>query len=74
MIHEGYSEDDGAGMLSLIGITNTIGMVCVLSLYILLTNVVWFLSFFNMKGAWVLCLKDMVQSALLVIYCLWSFY
>ncbi|CAH2106051.1 unnamed protein product [Euphydryas editha] len=27
MIHEGYSEDDGAFMLSLIGITNTIGMV-----------------------------------------------
>ncbi|XP_059051574.1 monocarboxylate transporter 14-like [Achroia grisella] len=27
MIQEGYSEDDGADMLSLIGITNTIGMV-----------------------------------------------
>ncbi|XP_068631908.1 monocarboxylate transporter 14-like [Battus philenor] len=27
MIHNGYSEDDGATMLSLIGITNTIGMV-----------------------------------------------
>ncbi|CAH2211209.1 jg3514 [Pararge aegeria aegeria] len=27
MIQEGYSEDDGAFMLSLIGITNTIGMV-----------------------------------------------
>lgn len=27
MIHKGYSEDDGATMLSLIGITNTIGMV-----------------------------------------------
>ncbi|VVC86588.1 unnamed protein product, partial [Leptidea sinapis] len=27
MIHNGYSEDDGAVMISLIGITNTIGMV-----------------------------------------------
>ncbi|KAJ8729857.1 hypothetical protein PYW07_016895 [Mythimna separata] len=27
MLNEGYSEDEGAGMLSLIGITNTIGMV-----------------------------------------------
>lgn len=27
MIHKGYSEDDGAVMLSLIGITNTIGMI-----------------------------------------------
>ncbi|CAH2980077.1 unnamed protein product [Chilo suppressalis] len=27
MIHKGFSEDDGAFMLSLIGITNTIGMV-----------------------------------------------
>ncbi|KAG6458205.1 hypothetical protein O3G_MSEX010738 [Manduca sexta] len=27
MIHKGYTEDDGALMLSLIGITNTIGMV-----------------------------------------------
>ncbi|XP_026729879.1 monocarboxylate transporter 14-like [Trichoplusia ni] len=27
MIQEGYTEDDGAAMLSLIGITNTIGMV-----------------------------------------------
>ncbi|CAK1596544.1 unnamed protein product [Parnassius mnemosyne] len=27
MIHKGYTEDDGAVMLSLIGITNTIGMV-----------------------------------------------
>ncbi|CAH2037127.1 unnamed protein product, partial [Iphiclides podalirius] len=27
MIHRGYTEDDGAVMLSLIGITNTIGMV-----------------------------------------------
>ncbi|XP_041977950.1 monocarboxylate transporter 9-like [Aricia agestis] len=27
MVHQGYTEDDGAVMLSLIGITNTIGMV-----------------------------------------------
>lgn len=27
MVQEGYTEDDGAAMLSLIGITNTIGMV-----------------------------------------------
>ncbi|XP_053607820.1 monocarboxylate transporter 14-like [Plodia interpunctella] len=27
MIHKGYNEDDGAVMLSLIGVTNTIGMV-----------------------------------------------
>lgn len=27
MIYKGYSEDDGAVMLSVIGITNTIGMV-----------------------------------------------
>ncbi|XP_013193261.1 monocarboxylate transporter 14 [Amyelois transitella] len=27
MIHKGYTEDDGAVMLSLIGVTNTIGMV-----------------------------------------------
>ncbi|XP_035432906.2 monocarboxylate transporter 14 [Spodoptera frugiperda] len=27
MIHKGYTDDEGAGMLSLIGITNTIGMV-----------------------------------------------
>lgn len=27
MIHRGFNEDDGAVMLSLIGITNTIGMV-----------------------------------------------